>query len=402
MMRRLTAALLAAMFAVVSALAAVTPADSVASRRGVPAESLWIPAAAGAGLFAQGAVSAAATRSAPHAIDGAVAGKHSSTLADVGQYVPLAFPWVMKACGAKTRSNWGRMAVSQAFGAVLMNGGVYTSKHLLHRQRPDGTDTRSFPSGHAAWAFMGATAAAIELGQISPWYAVGSYAVAAAVTAQRVISGRHYPVDAVAGAGVGVVATTVGYYLGDLIFGRQADVAPAHWQSACLGLSTGLLWSCANPDFGGNVRLRRFPAMETALRASLPVAPRWSVGIDVALTSTPLDLGETYVGVQNSVGAAAGAIFTLPLSRRVDFNASAAAGYCGNLALKTALVDVGRGSPVGMLNAGVNLRVTSRIGCGVSVGYRMSRYSYTLRPEGIGIAGFDGGVRSSVSAVIGL
>lgn len=60
----------------------------------------------------------------------------------------------------------------------------------------------SFPSGHACLAFASAAALAILLPRWRGWF----YAVAAFVAAERIFENAHYVSDAVAGAGIGVLA----------------------------------------------------------------------------------------------------------------------------------------------------------------------------------------------------
>lgn len=61
----------------------------------------------------------------------------------------------------------------------------------------------SFPSGHAATAFAGATA----LLRFLPRRAVPLYVLAAAIAWSRVYVGVHYVSDVVVGAGLGVATT---------------------------------------------------------------------------------------------------------------------------------------------------------------------------------------------------
>jgi undecaprenyl-diphosphatase len=64
----------------------------------------------------------------------------------------------------------------------------------------------SFPSGHAATSFAGATMLAFLLGRrVAPVLLV----LAALVAASRVYVGVHYPVDVVAGAALGTGVTLV-------------------------------------------------------------------------------------------------------------------------------------------------------------------------------------------------
>ena len=125
---------------------------------------------------------------------------------DCLQYIPLVLPEIMKVCGQPTRSDWGRLAVSQSFSVVLMAGSVYTLKHIVRSERPDRSDRYSFPSGHSAWAFAGATVVAKELGWRSPWYSVGAYAFATGVAVERI---------------AGVVTTEAGYFIADKIYGDR-------------------------------------------------------------------------------------------------------------------------------------------------------------------------------------
>ena len=128
--------------------------------------------------------------------------KHSAF--DAIQYAPLAFPWAMKALGVPTRSGWSRMATSQALSTLLMAGSVSFLKDNTSSLRPDGTDMSSFPSGHSAWVYLGATMTTYELGWKSPWYSFGAYTIASTVAMQRIIDQRHLPKDVIAGAGIGI------------------------------------------------------------------------------------------------------------------------------------------------------------------------------------------------------
>lgn len=62
-------------------------------------------------------------------------------------------------------------------------------------------DFASFPSGHTAHAFALATTVSLELGGWTPWLA---YPLATGVGASRVIGGRHWATDIVAGAALGI------------------------------------------------------------------------------------------------------------------------------------------------------------------------------------------------------
>jgi hypothetical protein len=87
-------------------------------------------------------------------------------------------------------------------------------KFATHRQRPDGSDYQSFPSGHAAVTFAAAAVLQRHLG----WKrSLAAYAVASYVSVARLQENRHYLSDVVFGAAVGTIAgRTV------TVHGRQA------------------------------------------------------------------------------------------------------------------------------------------------------------------------------------
>ena len=69
-----------------------------------------------------------------------------------------------------------------------------------------GTLGASFPSGHAAMSFAGATFLALAAPRLAP----ALFVLAAAVAYSRVYVGVHYPLDVVAGAALGA-AVGVGF-----------------------------------------------------------------------------------------------------------------------------------------------------------------------------------------------
>jgi hypothetical protein len=76
-------------------------------------------------------------------------------------------------------------------------------KFATHRERPDGSNHQSFPSGHAAITFAGATVIERHLG----WkYSVIGYGIASYVAASRLHDNRHYLSDVVFGAAVGTIS----------------------------------------------------------------------------------------------------------------------------------------------------------------------------------------------------
>ena len=86
---------------------------------------------------------------------------------------------------------------------ILSQVMVQTLKFTIQRERPDGSNSQSFPSGHSSSAF--ATAAVLhrhygwKVG--APAYGLGSY-----VALARMSWNRHHATDVVMGAGFGIAA----------------------------------------------------------------------------------------------------------------------------------------------------------------------------------------------------
>lgn len=146
---------------------------------------------------------------------------HGDGIDNVLQYVPTVAVFGLKMCGVKTETSWKkRLTVSVASFAV--NAGVtYALKRSIHEKRPDGTDNRSFPSGHTSIAFCGATSLMHEYYKVSPWIGVAGYAVATTVAVDRVRRNRHRWGDVVAGAAIGCLSAEAGYLIGDMILGKD-------------------------------------------------------------------------------------------------------------------------------------------------------------------------------------
>lgn len=120
------------------------------------------------------------------------------------------------------REEWGELGAMYGETLLLAYGIKELGKALVSRPRPymyfpdyplksveDGEWDESFPSGHVALAFAGATFTAYVLGarfpgsRILPPVIVTSYALALGTAACRVASGDHFLTDVLAGAGIG-------------------------------------------------------------------------------------------------------------------------------------------------------------------------------------------------------
>lgn len=86
---------------------------------------------------------------------------------------------------------------------MLTEALVQSLKFATRRERPDGSNSYSFPSGHAAVTFAGATVLERHLG----WkQSALAYAAATYIAASRLHDNRHYLSDVAFGAAIGAIA----------------------------------------------------------------------------------------------------------------------------------------------------------------------------------------------------
>jgi len=120
-------------------------------------------------------------------------------------------------------SFWKRWAMVQIFGISVLVVLVLSIKFLVRRRRPEGewgtiyrtTDPHSFPSGHAARAFLIAVIAS-AFGPATVGIFLWVWAPLVAIA--RVAMGVHYVSDILAGALLGIVFALIGLQLYEPIF----------------------------------------------------------------------------------------------------------------------------------------------------------------------------------------
>lgn len=88
---------------------------------------------------------------------------------------------------------------------ITMATTVKGLKHITHVERPDHSDFKSFPSGHAAVSFLGAELIRTKY-KDQPQYWVPTYALAGLVSLQRIHDNHHRPLEVVSGAIVGIAS----------------------------------------------------------------------------------------------------------------------------------------------------------------------------------------------------
>jgi len=96
----------------------------------------------------------------------------------------------------------GRMAFYKSISAATAT--TFALKFTVKRERPDGSNDRSFPSAHTMYAFQGAVFLHRRYGLE---YALAAYLGATFVGYSRIEADKHYFSDVLAGAAIGSLSS---------------------------------------------------------------------------------------------------------------------------------------------------------------------------------------------------
>jgi len=129
------------------------------------------------------------------------------------QFAPAVAVYGLNLAGIKGRHNFADRSMLYLLSNVIVNTAVFSVKKITHQSRPDGSNYASFPSGHTAEAFASAEFLRQEYKDVSPWYGIAGYAVAATTGYLRMYNNKHWLNDVAAGAGVGILSTRLAYWL---------------------------------------------------------------------------------------------------------------------------------------------------------------------------------------------
>lgn len=292
------------------------------------------------------------------------------TLDNYLQITPAVVTVGLKALGVPSRSSWGRLAVSSALSTVLMAGTVNALKYSTHQMRPDGTDTRSFPSGHTATAFMTATILSKEYGHLSPWVSIGAYGVATTTGLMRIANNKHWLSDVMAGAGVGILTTEVGYWIADLIckdrglndVDRREMILTTYDRPSFLGLYMGFNLPLSHYDLSEDEVYRTSTGTTAGIEGAWFLTPYVGVGGRWTISNIQYTLNNTEASPHtfDFSTLSVGPYFSLPMTPHWRVGSKLLAQY-------TWYNKTDIGSTVVPRNSGVG------VGTGLNIDYRAKR-----------------------------
>lgn len=134
---------------------------------------------------------------------------------DIAQYLPLAAYVGLEYTGVTCRRPIVDRVIVGTTSVIIYAALTNTLKYTVCEPRPNGR-RNSFPSGHTGTAFLGAELLRQEYG---PWAGAAGYVVASSVGVMRILNGRHWLNDVLAGAGIGILSARAGEWL--LPFNRR-------------------------------------------------------------------------------------------------------------------------------------------------------------------------------------
>ena len=121
--------------------------------------------------------------------------------------------------------NWPRFAVNTVASIGVGYIGKTALKAMIKEERPDHSDNKSFPSGHATIAFAAARSIDKEFRKDCIWIPIAGYAAATAIGVERIANKRHHWYDVVAGGALGFGAAELTWWLSDKLLGTDSGLA---------------------------------------------------------------------------------------------------------------------------------------------------------------------------------
>lgn len=134
---------------------------------------------------------------------------------DILQYAPMVCYVGLDFVGVQSKRPLVDRAIVGVSSVIIYAALTNTIKYTVREARPNGT-RNSFPSGHTGTAFLGAELLRQEYGT---WVGLAGYTVATGVGVMRILNGRHWLNDVIAGAGIGILSARAGEWL--LPFNRR-------------------------------------------------------------------------------------------------------------------------------------------------------------------------------------
>jgi hypothetical protein len=262
---------------------------------------------------------------------------------------------------------WAKLGVQIGVSWATKLTAISVLKNNVSCMRPDGSDDNSFPSRHAAVAFSIASRISARTYQYSPWWVLGSQAVATGVGFERIIDRRHYPSDVMAGAVIGVGSAWFGTYVSNLIFPSEKVGLPDATNEfrPSIDMATTALFPVTHLAEGYSART----GFGASVRGRLPMGDNLGASVSLTLRSLPVYKSSEFVNPLNTFGLTFGVVGHSYVSRRMAFEYSAATG-AAHLFSTDGFSHPSFSYTIDA-DCGATMQLTPALAVGANVGYNM-------------------------------
>ncbi|MCJ7934581.1 MAG: phosphatase PAP2 family protein [Chryseobacterium sp.] len=281
---------------------------------------------------------------------------------DYLQYAPAAAVYGLKLSGVKGRNNIGRASLSYVTSLAIMGILVNSIKYTSKVERPDGSKNNSFPSGHTAMAFTNASFLHKEYGMVNPAYSIAGYGTAALTGLGRNLNNRHWIPDVLAGAGIGIISTELGYFFIDKMYRNKGDNLSllsgiqGNDYPSFIAIKLGSALGTTNFLKESDLDNKKQVGFEGGLEGAYFFSKKWGIGGDLSFSSfpikplkIPLEEGENFGNYSiitqslGFLGSGAGPYFSHEFSDKWQLTLKATAGYSatasGKVFIKSDSID---------------------------------------------------------------
>jgi len=131
---------------------------------------------------------------------------------DMLQHSPMVMMYLGDLVGQRPVDEVMRQTRHLLVSQAMTLGVMLILKESLDVPRPNGARV-SFPSGHTAYSFAGATVFYHAFKDKSKWLAYLAYIPATITGAYRILKDKHWVSDVVFGAGLGILSSQLSYHL---------------------------------------------------------------------------------------------------------------------------------------------------------------------------------------------
>lgn len=129
------------------------------------------------------------------------------------QFAPAALVYGLNAFGIEGQHNLRDRSIIYGTSLLITTAITVPLKHAVKEERPDQSNTLSFPSGHTAIAFASAQFMYREYKNTNFILAISGYSLAVFTGVYRMLNNKHWFGDVIGGAGFGILSTELAYWL---------------------------------------------------------------------------------------------------------------------------------------------------------------------------------------------